>query len=139
MTNEINSLLQALRLRLQETDYKTAIPLAYQLRKAISLQYRLHMGGDMVPCQQCGQEFIRGHDGALQIYCSEKCVVGARLRSLREATMARRIGRTCAHCGQAIPMERNNSAKFCSAKCRYTAKNLQRASVPKARTGGAVQ
>lgn len=121
MTNDMGALLQALRLRLNEPDYKAAIPLVRQLHKAISLEYRLYMGGDLVPCHQCRKDFIRGSEGVLQFYCSSECRQAANSAVVHAAVEERRVGRTCAHCSEAIPVEMNNRSKYCSRRCRDAA------------------
>lgn len=123
MTKEMIGLMAGLRSAMHQHDYHPSLNLARRLVAVLEVACAEIDKGLVRECPGCGATFLITRACALRNnYCSQKCEVAARLRRVHEATMALRIGRTCSHCSQPIPVELNNQAKYCSKLCQSRAR-----------------
>lgn len=86
----------------------------------LGARYAVRMG----TCERCGTALVKPDLGRPQTrFCSRACKDAVRAEAQRSVRMAKRVGRLCTECGNAIPEDRNNRAKTCSRQCGIAYQN----------------
>lgn len=127
MTNAMRTLMEMLKTALDKNDYPHAVNIGRRLLESMELACSEIDKWPVLECAGCHRKFVSTRVcGSPQLYCSRKCLDADKVRKTRDARMARLLGRTCAHCGQPIPVERISSAQYCSDVCLRASENAKK-------------